>query len=171
MNKADLVKQVAERAQLDAAAARRAVDAVIDGISERLGAGEDVILTGFGKFSVVQRAERDGVNPREPGSRIRIPARRSARFTPGTQLRSAVAAGPDGQVVLDPIKLMANEPAKIVVPVADDGEKPKKPAARTRKSTAKASDEKSSGSAAKGSTTKSSGSSSSTKSSGSSSSA
>jgi DNA-binding protein HU-beta len=120
VNKAELVRHVAERAQLDARAARRAVDAVIDGISERLGAGEDVILTGFGKFSVVQRAEREGVNPREPGTRIRIPARRSPRFTPGTTLRSTVAAGPDGEASLDPVSLMANQPA-VVVPKAGRG--------------------------------------------------
>jgi DNA-binding protein HU-beta len=117
VNKGELVKQVAERAQLDAAAARRAVDAVIEGISERLGAGEDVVLTGFGKFSVVQRAEREGVNPREPGTRIRIPARRSPRFTPGTTLRSTVAAGPDRQTALDPVSLMANQPT-VVAPKA-----------------------------------------------------
>jgi DNA-binding protein HU-beta len=120
VNKAQLVKQVSERAQLDSQAARRAVDAMIEGITERLAVGEDVVLTGFGKFSVVQRAERDGVNPREPGSRIRIPARRSPRFTPGTQLRTSVAAGPDGKPVLDPVSLMANQPAVVAVEPAPD---------------------------------------------------
>jgi nucleoid DNA-binding protein len=115
VNKAQLVKQVSDRAQLDSGAARRAVDAVIEGITERLAAGEEVNLTGFGKFSVVQRAERDGVNPREPGSRIRIPARRSPRFTPGTQLRTSVAAGPDGKPILDPVSLMANQPTVVAV--------------------------------------------------------
>jgi DNA-binding protein HU-beta len=114
VNKGELVKLVAERAELNPLSARRAVDAVIDSISERLGAGEDVVLTGFGKFSVVDRAEREGVNPREPGTRIRIPARRSPRFTPGTQLRTTVAAGPDAPTVLDPVSLMVNQPTKIV---------------------------------------------------------
>ena len=175
MNKGELVKQVAERANLDPVSARRALDAVIEGITERLGAGEDVNLTGFGKFSVVQRAEREGVNPREPGTRIRIPARRSPRFTPGTQLRSAVAAGPDGQTALDPVSLMANQPTVIAPREAKEPEPAApgvaivagqsdhtiadevapKSGARTRKSAAKGSggsaSKSSSGSAAKSS--------------------
>jgi DNA-binding protein HU-beta len=110
VNKGELVRAVAARAQMDPGQARRAVDAVIAEIAARLGANEDVALTGFGKFSVVERGEREGVNPRNPGTRIVIPARRVPRFTPGSQLRQTVAAGPEGQPVLDPISLMVGEP-------------------------------------------------------------
>jgi DNA-binding protein HU-beta len=110
VNKGELVRAVAARAQMDPRQARRAVDAVIAEITARLGANEDVALTGFGKFSVVERGEREGVNPRNPGTRIVIPARRAPRFTPGSQLRQTVAAGPEGQPVLDPVSLMVGQP-------------------------------------------------------------
>jgi DNA-binding protein HU-beta len=115
VNKGELVKAVAARAQLEAGQARRAVEAVIEEISARLGANEDVALTGFGKFSVVERGEREGVNPRNPRVRIVIPARRAPRFTPGSPLRQRVAAGPEGQPVLDPVSLMTGDPEVVGV--------------------------------------------------------
>jgi DNA-binding protein HU-beta len=115
VNKGELVRAVAARAQMDPGQARRAVDSVIEEITARLGANEDVALIGFGKFSVVERGEREGVNPRNPGTRIVIPARRVPRFTPGSQLRQTVAGGPEGQPVLDPVSLMAGQPEVVGV--------------------------------------------------------
>jgi DNA-binding protein HU-beta len=90
VNKSQLAEQVAKDTGLSRADARRAVDSVIATVQASLKKGEDVRLTGFGRFSVVKRAARKGINPRtrEP---LRIRAAKAAKFTPGTALKQAVA--------------------------------------------------------------------------------
>ena len=73
MNKSELIDIVAEGADISKAAATRAVDSVIDGITETLVKGDQVTLVGFGTFSVKDRAARMGRNPRT-GEPIQIKA-------------------------------------------------------------------------------------------------
>ena len=58
-------------------------------IEDALKRGSDVTFSGFGKFHVAQRAEREGVNPRT-GERIRIAAARAPKFTAGSNLKKSV---------------------------------------------------------------------------------
>ena len=94
MTKADFTKKVASRADLTTAQAARAVQAFIDEVGDSLKAGQAVQFAGFGKFSVSQRAARTGVNPRDPGTRIQIPARKVPKFTAGAVLKTTVAGPP-----------------------------------------------------------------------------
>jgi DNA-binding protein HU-beta len=48
-----------------------------------------VRLTGFGKFSVSQRAPRQGRNP-QTGERMQIAAKRVPKFAAGSELKKAV---------------------------------------------------------------------------------
>lgn len=89
MTKAELVDQVADRADLTKTEAARAVDAVLATVEDALRRGSEVTVAGFGKFHVSQRGARLGVNPRT-GERIQIAATRVPRFTPGSGLKSAV---------------------------------------------------------------------------------
>jgi DNA-binding protein HU-beta len=89
MNKGDLVAAVAGDAGISKSQAQDAVDSVLDNIEGTLAGGGRVTLVGFGTFSVSQRGERQGRNPRT-GMPIRIPARKVARFTPGKALKSAI---------------------------------------------------------------------------------
>ena len=52
-------------------------------------AGGEVNFTGFGKFHVAHRKERQGVNPRT-GERITIAASKVPRFSAGSALKKAV---------------------------------------------------------------------------------
>lgn len=90
MTKAEFVQKVAKRTGLSQADAGRAVQAVLDEISDTLKGGGDVQFAGFGKFSVAHRAARTGVNPRDPGKKIPIPARTVPKFTPGAVLKETV---------------------------------------------------------------------------------
>lgn len=90
MTKQEFVERVAQRSGMDRRQAAQAVDAFIDSISDALRNGEEVAFTGFGKFSVQNRAARTGVNPRNPGERVQIPASRVPKFSAGSQLKSAV---------------------------------------------------------------------------------
>ena len=89
MNKGDLVGAVAGDAGISKSQAQAAVDSVLSNIEGSLASGGRVTLVGFGTFSVSQRSERMGRNPRT-GMPIRIPARKGARFTPGKALKTAI---------------------------------------------------------------------------------
>lgn len=93
MTKAEFVQKVAKRTGMSQADAGRAVQAVLDEISDTLKDGDDVQFAGFGKFSVASRAARTGVNPRSPGTKIQIPARTVPKFSPGAVLKETVDAG------------------------------------------------------------------------------
>jgi nucleoid DNA-binding protein len=69
--------------------AEEAVDAVIGGIQDALGSGDEVNFTGFGKFHVAERGARQGKHPRT-GEPIQIAASRVPRFSAGAKLKSAV---------------------------------------------------------------------------------
>lgn len=89
MNKSELIDVIASSADLQKAAAGRALDAVIDAITAELKSGGDVSLVGFGVFSVKQRAARTGRNP-QTGAPIQIKAATVPSFKPGKALKDAV---------------------------------------------------------------------------------
>lgn len=93
MNKKELIGAVSGRTFLPGKDAAKAVTAVLDIIAEQMKKGEPVSLPGFGCFAVKIRPARMGRNPRT-GASIRIAARKTVRFTPGTGLQSAAAASP-----------------------------------------------------------------------------
>lgn len=89
MIKTGFVAAVANKANLTQAEAGRLVDAVLAAVTETLARGEDIRLTGFGSFEVVEQAARTGRNPRT-GQEIAIPASKAPKFRPGTALKAAV---------------------------------------------------------------------------------
>ncbi|TDN09355.1 HU family DNA-binding protein [Lactobacillus crispatus] len=89
MNKSELVKSVAEKADLSRKDATDAVDAVFSAITEALSKNEKVQLVGFGSFEVRSRAERKGRNP-QTGEEIKIPATLIPAFRPGKTLKDAI---------------------------------------------------------------------------------
>ncbi|HYU59123.1 MAG TPA: HU family DNA-binding protein [Solirubrobacterales bacterium] len=88
MTKSDFVDQMAGKLGSKKEASE-AVEAVLDGIADALGRGEDVNFTGFGKFHVSERGPRQGVNPRT-GERITIPGGKVPKFSAGAGLKSKV---------------------------------------------------------------------------------
>ena len=79
MNKTEFVSAVAEKTGTSKKAAAEVVTAVLDTVLETLGNGEDVNLTGFGKFSVVDVAAREGHNP-ATGESMTIEAHKAPKF-------------------------------------------------------------------------------------------
>ncbi len=96
MTKQEFVERVAQKSGLSRKEASEAVDAFLDSITDALRGGEDVAFTGFGKFTVQNRAARQGVNPRNPTERVQIPASRVPKFSAGSQLKAAVKSGVGG---------------------------------------------------------------------------
>jgi DNA-binding protein HU-beta len=91
MTKSEFVDRVAEQSGLSKKDATTAVDAVISTLEDSLRSGQEVSFTGFGKFHVAQRGEREGRNPRT-GETMTIAASRVPRFTAGSGLKKAVAS-------------------------------------------------------------------------------
>ncbi len=89
MNKSELIDAIAESADLSKASATRALDAVIDNITGSLKSGDQVVLVGFGTFSVKDRAARTGRNP-QTGAPIEIAAAKVPSFKAGKALKDAV---------------------------------------------------------------------------------
>ena len=90
VSKQQFVDKVAEKSGLNRRDASKAVDAMLESITESLQGGQNVTFTGFGKFSVQRRAAREGVNPRNPGQKVQIPEANVPKFSPGSSLKQAV---------------------------------------------------------------------------------
>ena len=90
MTKQEFVGRVAEKSGLSQRDAGKAVDAFLESVTDALKSGDSVSFTGFGKFSTADRKAREGVNPRQPGQKVHIPAARVPKFSAGSSLKSAV---------------------------------------------------------------------------------
>ena len=89
MNKTELIDAIAAAADLPKASASRALDAVVDNVTDALKKGDQVALVGFGTFMVKHRAARNGRNP-QTGQTIEIAASNVPSFKPGKALKDAV---------------------------------------------------------------------------------
>ncbi len=89
MNRTELAQAVAQRAGIDNNQAKAAVDAVVEAISDELSGGGEVAISGFGKFSVSDRAARQGVNP-ATGEKIQIAASKAAKFSAASGLKNTL---------------------------------------------------------------------------------
>ncbi len=89
MNKNELIASVADTAGLSKAEATKAIDAVVDGITDALKKGDEVRIAGFGIFTVAERPASEGRNPRT-GEKIQIPASRQPKFKAGKGLKDSL---------------------------------------------------------------------------------
>jgi DNA-binding protein HU-beta len=93
VTKQEFVDEVARKSGLTKQDAGKAVDAFLDSVTEALKSRDSVSFTGFGKFSTSDRKARMGVNPRNPGQKVHIPASTVPKFSAGSQLKAAVKSG------------------------------------------------------------------------------
>ena len=89
MNKNEFIDKVADMADMSKSDAERAVNAVLDAITNALKSGDDVRLVGFGTFSAAKRKAREGRNPRT-GETIQIAASIQPKFSAGKGLKDAL---------------------------------------------------------------------------------
>jgi DNA-binding protein HU-beta len=89
MNKAELIEAMADAADISKAAAGRALDGMVEAITNAMKEGDTLSLVGFGTFSVKERAARDGRNP-QTGETIKIKASKIPSFKAGKALKDAV---------------------------------------------------------------------------------
>lgn len=89
MNKTDLIKVVAQKAEMTQKDAEKAINALFASVEEALAQNDKVQIIGFGTFEVRDRDERKGRNP-QTGKEIIIPASKNPVFKAGKLLKDAV---------------------------------------------------------------------------------
>ena len=89
MNRRELVNAIAAHTGLDRKTADQAVAGFTDVVTAVVSKGEPVAITGFAKFSKVERPARMGRNP-ATGEAIQIKASKKARITPLKGFKDAV---------------------------------------------------------------------------------
>ena len=89
MNKTELIEAMAESADISKAAANRALEGMVEAITNAVKSGDTVSIIGFGTFSVRERAARTGRNPKT-GAEIQIAASKSPAFKAGKAFKDAV---------------------------------------------------------------------------------
>ena len=90
MNKTELIAEIAAKAGLAKKDAEKAVNTMMDVISDAMAAGEKVQLVGFGSFETKNREARVGRNPKTKEA-IEIPASCVPVFKAGKALKDKVA--------------------------------------------------------------------------------
>ena len=87
--KSDLINAVAEANGFLRNKSAEIIEALLDLIKTKLAGGEDVLISGFGKFCVKKKRERRGRNP-ATGEDMMLAARRVATFKCSGQLRDKI---------------------------------------------------------------------------------
>lgn len=89
MNKGELIEALAAKTEMSKAAAGRAVEALVEIVTETVAKKKDVQIIGFGTFTAAKRAARKGKNP-ATGVEIKIPATTVPKFKAGASFKAAV---------------------------------------------------------------------------------
>ena len=89
LTKAQLIERIRSNNGLTQKQSNDIVEATIEIIKNTLASGEDVLISGFGKLCVKEKAERKGRNPATGEDKI-LPARRVVTFKCSGILRGRV---------------------------------------------------------------------------------
>jgi len=91
MTKVELIAAVAEKAGFTKKDSKEFLNAFIDVVKDEVVAGGEVALSGFGTFTIVEKAARNGVNPKT-GEALVIPAKKAPKFKVSKNFKDAVNA-------------------------------------------------------------------------------
>jgi len=89
MNKSALVDAIASKTGHSKKDVEMVLETMVDAITSSLQKGEEVSISGFGKFLVSKRESRMGINP-QTKEKIKIPAVVVPKFKAGQALKEAV---------------------------------------------------------------------------------
>ncbi len=88
MNKSDLIAKLVEN-DIKRADAEKAINTLVESVTDALVKGDKVQLIGFGSFEVKSRPAREARNPRT-GETIKVEASKAPVFKAGKALKDAV---------------------------------------------------------------------------------
>ena len=84
MNKSELVKAAAAKAEVSAALAAKVIDAALEAAVEAVKKGEGVQLVGYANIAIVEKAARKAKNPRT-GAIVEVPAKKAVKIKAGAK--------------------------------------------------------------------------------------
>ena len=89
LNKQSIIEQIQSEMGFPKAQSIEVVETLLSIIKSSLGSGDDILISGFGKFCVKDKKERKGRNP-ATGEDVILPARRVVTFKCSGRLRKKV---------------------------------------------------------------------------------
>ena len=89
LTKPDIIKKISTRNGLSKNKSSETVEALLKIMKETLVSGEDVLISGFGKFCVKEKTERRGRNP-ATGEDMMLDARKVVTFKCSGKLREKI---------------------------------------------------------------------------------
>ena len=89
MNKAELIDELSTHFEGNRRQAQQALDAVVDTVTRHVAKGEDVAITGFGKFHRRIRPAGKARNP-QTGETVKTKKKSVPKFTPGAEFKAVV---------------------------------------------------------------------------------
>ncbi|WP_033396976.1 integration host factor subunit alpha [Desulfobacter curvatus] len=92
LTKVEIIERVAEGLDLSGSGAKDTVEEMLEIIKSTLASGEDIMISGFGKFQVAEKATRKGRNP-ATGSEMMLEGRRVVTFKCSGKLRDQINEG------------------------------------------------------------------------------
>jgi integration host factor subunit alpha len=90
LTKADIIESVHQQLGFPKKKSEEVVEQLIETIKSTLASGEDVLVSGFGKFCVIEKKERRGRNP-ATGDSMMLRPRRVVTFKCSGKLRKRVS--------------------------------------------------------------------------------
>ena len=129
MNKGEFAQALAERTELSKAAATRALDDILDTLTDAMVERDEVSFSGWGKFSVQRRKGREAHDPSNPQRTIHVAPAYVPKFKAGSVLKREIAAQfKDGQPDA------GGSGRKATAPTQAEGDAAARPAAGSRSS-------------------------------------
>ena len=92
MTKTELTAKLAQDMGISKKQASATIDATLASIKDAVRNGETVSFIGFGSFKMVERAAREGRDPRS-GKTLKIPAKKTVKFSAGKTFKEMLNDG------------------------------------------------------------------------------
>ena len=89
LTKVQIIEKIMTKNEFNRKKATEIIETLLTNIKSTLESGEDVLISGFGKFSVKQKAERRGRNPATGGDMMLTP-RKVVTFRCSGKLRDKI---------------------------------------------------------------------------------
>ena len=89
LNKTDIIEKISANDMLKPAQAKETVETLLEIVKSTLESGEEVMITGFGKFQINEKSARKGRNP-ATGAEMILDKRRVVTFKCSGKLREAL---------------------------------------------------------------------------------
>ena len=92
MTKVDIIDSINEKTSIQKNECARIIESLFEIIKSESAKGNDVNISGFGKWSVLKKKARKGRNPKT-GEAMTITARKVVTFKPSAVLKNKVNSG------------------------------------------------------------------------------